>query len=100
MNKIVFVANVLQDSRINNVDIIYLDIITHVNGIQIKNLNDYLINIKKYEEIEGKRFITLKNNLNKKSVLIIDNIIEEEKFYLKNINMKLTMKSLNLSKRL
>ena len=80
MNKIVFVANVLQGSRINNVDIIYpLDIITHVNSKQIKNLDDYITNIKLYEEIDNTRFITFKNNLNKKIILIVDNIAEEEK---------------------
>ena len=51
-----------------------------INGKQIKNLDDYITNIKLYEEIDNTRFITFKNNLNKKSILIVDNIVEEEKF--------------------
>jgi serine protease Do len=106
--KKLIITHVFPNSNISNLEVIReFDIIEEVNGKKCKTLNEYRKAAKKTIKIKNKNYIEIITEVNKRIVLLISDLLDEEvlfsetykynlsdlyKFFKKNIKIKKTNK--------
>ena len=79
-DKKLIITHIFPNSYIKNFKIIQeYDVIKSINNINTNTIEKFRENIKKFKNINGKKFIELETEIDSKIVLSIDDILKEEK---------------------
>ena len=80
--KRLLITHVFPNSKLFNLEVLTnFDIISEVNGKKCKNLADYRKAMKNCLKIKGKKYIEITTEINKRVVLLISDLLDEEKTF-------------------
>ena len=80
--KRLLITHVFPNSTLFNLEVLTnFDIISEVNGKKCKNLADYRKAMKNCLKIKGKKYIEITTEINKRVVLLISDLLDEEKTF-------------------
>ena len=79
IEKKLVITHVFPNSSLSNLEILTdFDIIEEVNGKKCNNLNEYRNAMKKTIKIKGKKYIEVITEVNKRAVLLVSELLDEE----------------------